>query len=98
MTSEIEMLRQDFRIMLNEVYELRRLLQGLDENHAEYMSVPRFAREIGLSSTRVRFMCTHGKLKAIQPANDRGRWKILSTELVRLRNEAKANNYSQSKK
>lgn len=92
MMNEIEMLRQDFRVMLTQVLELRRFLEGLEETKAKYMSIPQFAKEIGLSRSAVRVMCMKRKLKAVQPSNDRGRWKVLSSELVRLRQEAKANN------
>lgn len=93
-SSEVELLRQDFKLLLNEVYELRNILEQQSETKAKYISVPSFAKHIGLSRQRVRTLCETGVLKAIQPSKDGGRWKILSTELRRLRQEAKANQYN----
>jgi len=95
--NELELLRQDFRLILNEVYELRRLIETLEENKCEYLSIPRFAKLIGLSSERVRQLIETGMIKAVQPAKDKGRWRVLSTEIRRLREEAKANHFNNQK-
>jgi len=36
-------------------------------------------------------------IKAVQPAKDKGRWRVLSTEIRRLREEAKANHFNNQK-
>jgi len=96
-SSEVELLRQDFKLLLNEVYELRNILERQSEEKAKYISVPRFAKSIGLSRQWVRTLCETGVIKAVQPARDGGRWKILATELDRLRREAQANKFNDLK-
>ena len=76
--------RQEQRI--NELVEL---VQDLASPNKKYLSVRKFAEGLGWSTSHVRHLCETGKLKAMQPAGDGGQWKILSSELQRMREQIK---------
>ena len=72
--------RQEQRI--NELVEL---IQDIATPHKKFLSVRKFAECLGWSTSHVRNLCETGKLKAMQPAGDGGQWKILTSELPRIR-------------
>ncbi|MEK9157720.1 MAG: helix-turn-helix domain-containing protein [Patescibacteria group bacterium] len=73
-----------------ELAELKELVLDLATPSKKYLSVSKFAQSLGWSPSHVRNLCEEGKLKAIQPGGDGGTWKILTSELPRLRQQIKA--------
>ncbi|MBS1489711.1 MAG: hypothetical protein JSS93_04225 [Bacteroidetes bacterium] len=65
--------------------ELVELVQDIAIPHKKYLSVRKFAQSIGWSTSHVRNLCETGKLKAMQPSGDGGQWKIMTSELARMR-------------
>jgi hypothetical protein len=88
--------RQEQRI--NQLVEL---VQDIATPNKKYLSVRKFAEHLGWSTSHVRYLCETGKLKAMQPAGDGGQWKILSSELPRIRqlikDESQANHFNDHK-
>lgn len=87
--SEIELLRQDFRIVLNEVYELRSILEAMEEESSEYLSVSKFAKLVGYSRETVRTWCNDQSIHAIQPHGPRGGWRIHRSEVKKVKQKMK---------
>jgi hypothetical protein len=83
--------------LLNQTLEeVRQLREEVKEKHSNkaYLSVKQFATKIGMSITQVRYWCETGQIKAIQPGGDGTKWKILASELDRLKSQAKENNHT----
>ena len=83
------------------INELMELVQDIATPNKKYLSVKKFAEGLGWSPSHVRHLCETGKLKAMQPAGDGGQWKILSSELPRVRQQIKdelqANHFNEHK-
>jgi hypothetical protein len=83
------------------INELMELVQDIAAPNKKYLSVRKFADGLGWSPSHVRQLCETGKLKAMQPAGDGGQWKILSSELPRVRQQIKddlqANHFNEHK-
>jgi hypothetical protein len=84
----------DYKILCDQISDIKRLLENRDEQTSLYLSVPEFAKKIGLTRSRVRQLCEEGRIKAIQINKNKGRWRILATEVKRLQLEAQSNHFN----
>lgn len=78
------------QIVLNELRELRAIVEGLRPEADRLVSVNFVAQRLCLNPKTVRNMCMDGRIKkAVQPSGDRGEWRIPYTEYERLKNGRK---------
>lgn len=61
---------------------------SMDSETTQYVGTADVAREFGVSVKTVVLWITSGKLRAIQPAGENGRYRIPASELDRLRGAA----------